>query len=183
MKLTHKGRAKNRLALIIAVMLICNSVFLLFVLGDGRRLALGPCIPGRKGVAKGVSGAAKELLETTSFEASKKALRDLEAGVVYSRFVTTLEAVTEEHQICVDTFKEGHRFLPGIEDGPLIPSGYGDAGALFSKYTRSSTEVRQRTKRGGPQARTVIYIEAHSFGFFSRAISLVQPLQALEGFE
>jgi hypothetical protein len=173
MKLTNKGRVKYRLALIIAMMLICSSVFLLFVLGDGRRLALGPCIPSRDGVAKGVSGAAKELLEASNFEASKKAIRDLEA---------TPQAVTEEHQICVDTFKEGHRFLPGVKDGPLIPTGYGDAGVLL-KYTRSSTEAPRRAKRGDPQARTVIYVEAHSLGFFSRAANLVQPGQTLEGFK
>jgi hypothetical protein len=182
MKLTNKGRVKYRLALIIAMMLICSSVFLLFVLGDGRRLALGPGIPSRDGVAKGVSSAAKELLKTSNFEASKKVIMDLEAEIENPRLVTTLQAVTEEHQICVDTFKEGHRFLPGVKDGPLIPTGYGDAG-VFSKYTRSSTEAPHRAKRGDPQTRTVIYVEAHSLGYFSRAASLVQPGQTLEGFK
>ena len=160
MKLTYKGWAKNRLALVIAVTLICTSVFLLFVLGDGQRLALRPCIPSHEEVAEGVSGAVKELLETSNFEASKKAIRDLEAGIVDPRLVTTLQALTEEHQICVDTFKEGHRFLPGVEDGPLIPSGYGDAGALFSKYTRSSTEVLHRAERRDTQVRGVINVGA-----------------------
>ena len=76
------------------------------------------------------------------------------------RLVTTLQALTEEHQICVDTFKEGHRFLPGVEDGPLIPSGYGDAGALFSKYTRSSTEVLHRAERRDTQVRGGINVGA-----------------------
>jgi hypothetical protein len=163
-------------------MLICTSAFLLFVLGGGQRLALGPCIPGREEVAEGVSGAVKELLETSNLEAPKKAIRDLEAGIVDPRLVTTLQALTEEHQICVDTFKEGHRFLPGVEDGPLIPSGYGDAGALL-KYTRSSTEIPYQAKRGDPQVRGVVNVGASVLIYFSRAVSLVHPGQTLEGFK
>jgi hypothetical protein len=76
------------------------------------------------------------------------------------RLVPTLQALTEEHQICVDTFKEGLRFLPGVEDGPSIPNGYGDTGALFSKYTRSSTEVLHRAERRDTQVRGVINVGA-----------------------
>lgn len=144
MKRTNRGRANDRLALIIAVMLICGLVFLIFILGDGRRLALGPCIPGREGVAEGVSGEAKELLETSNFEASTKAIRDLEAGIVDPRLVAALQAVTEEHRICVDTFKEGHRFLPGAAEGPLIPAGYGDAGGLpNTHYHGRAVDIRK----------------------------------------
>jgi hypothetical protein len=102
---------------------------------------------------------------------------------VDERLVTTLQTVAEEHRICVDAFKEGHYFLPGVEDGPLIPKGYGKAGALFSQYTRSGTEVPHRPKRGGPQARTVIGVEERSLGYFSRAVSLVPPGQTLEVFK
>ena len=48
-----------------------------------------------------------------------------------SRLVGTLRTVAEEQRVCVVAFKEGHRFLPGVEDGPLIPEGYGEAGALL----------------------------------------------------
>jgi len=116
----------------------------MIVLGDSGRLALGPCIPGREGVAEGVSGGAKELLETPNFEASRKAKGDLEAGIVDERLVATLQDVTEEHRICVDTFKEGHHFLPGVKDGPFIPSGYGDAGGLpNTHYYGRAADIRR----------------------------------------
>ena len=104
-------------------------MFLVF-LGEGRRLALGPCAPGGEGAAEGASGGAKELLETYNFEASPKAVGDLKAGAVDERLVTTLQAVARKNRICVDAFKTGHSFLPGIPDGPLIPDGYGEAGGL-----------------------------------------------------
>jgi len=44
--------------------------------------------------------------------------------------VAVLLAITKEHRICVDAFKEGHYFLPGVPDGPRIPDGYGEAGGL-----------------------------------------------------
>jgi hypothetical protein len=160
---------------------LLGGLVFLILFGDGGRLALGPCVPGREGAAEGASGGAQELLETRNFEASPKAIRDLRDGVVDERLVATLQTVAEEHRICIDAFKEGHYFLPGVEDGPLIPEGYGKAGALVSKYTRSGTEVPHRPKRGGPQARTVIGVEAHPLGYFSRAVNLVQLGQALEG--
>ena len=95
---------------------------------------MGRCIPGREGVAEGVNGEAKELLETRNFEASPKAIGDLEAGVVDERLVAALQAVTEEHRICVDAFKEGHYFLPGVPDGPFIPDSYGNAGGLPNSH-------------------------------------------------
>ena len=99
------------------------------------------------------------------------------------RLVTTLQTVTEEHRICVDSFKEGHYFLPGVEDGPLIPEGYGKAGALFSKYTRFSAEVPYRVEWGDPQARIVVGLEARLLGYLSEAVGLEQLGQTLEGFK
>ena len=139
-----KKRSSIRPVLIVAaIVLLCGVVFLL-VLGDRGRLALGPCTPGREGVAEGVSGEAKELLETRNFEASPKAIGDLKAGIVDERLVTTLRAITEEHRVCVDAFKEGHYFLPGVPDGPLIPDGYGDAGGLpNSHYYGRAADIRR----------------------------------------
>jgi hypothetical protein len=133
-----------RLLLILAaVTMLCGLVFL-FVLWESGRLALGPCTPGREGAAEGVSGEAKELLETRNFEASPKAIGDLKTGIVDERLVTTLQAITEEHRVCVDAFKEGHYFLPGVEDGPLIPDSYGDAGGLpNSHYYGRAVDVRR----------------------------------------
>jgi hypothetical protein len=49
---------------------------------------------------------------------------------VDERLASTLLTISERQTICVETFKEGHRFLPGVEDGPTIPEGYGEAGGL-----------------------------------------------------
>ncbi len=73
---------------------------------------------------------AEKLLTRPNFGATPEAAADLEAGIVDERLVAVLLRVTEEHSVCVRTFKEGHFFLPGVEDGPLIPEGYGDAGGL-----------------------------------------------------
>jgi hypothetical protein len=132
-----------RKVLIMAAVLLCGLVVLI-VLRDAGRLALGPCVPGREGAAEGVSGEAKELLETRNFEASSKAIGDLKAGIVDKRLVTTLQRVTEEHRICVDAFKEGHYFLPGIPDGPLIPANYGDAEGLpNTHYYGRAVDIRR----------------------------------------
>jgi hypothetical protein len=72
----------------------------------------------------------RALLENANFGATPQAVRDLERGVVDRRLVATLRDLTREQRICVQAFKEGHRFLPGIEDGPRIPEGYGKAGGL-----------------------------------------------------
>ncbi|HVF01409.1 MAG TPA: hypothetical protein VNA27_08770 [Rubrobacteraceae bacterium] len=122
-----KKMFRRLLLTLAAVTMLCGLVFL-FVLWESGRLGFGPCTPGREGAAEGVSGEAKELLETRNFEASPKAIGDLKTGIVDERSVTTLQAITEEHRVCVDAFKEGHYFLPGVEDGPLIPDTYRDAG-------------------------------------------------------
>ncbi len=134
----------RRLILILAAVAMLCALVVLFILWESGRLALGPCIPGREGAAEGVSGEAKELLETRNFEASSKAIGDLKAGIVDERLVTTLQAITEEHRVCVDAFKEGHYFLPGVPDGPLIPEGYGNAGGLpNSHYYGRAVDVRR----------------------------------------
>jgi hypothetical protein len=134
----------RRLILILAAAAMLCALVVLFILWESGRLALGPCIPGREGAAEGVSGEAKELLETRNFEASSKAIGDLKAGIVDERLVTTLQAITEEHRVCVDAFKEGHYFLPGVPDGPLIPEGYGDAGGLpNSHYYGRAVDIRR----------------------------------------
>jgi hypothetical protein len=76
------------------------------------------------------SQEVKSLLDDPDFGASREAAGDLRAGIVDPRLVEALRAVTEEHQICVDAFKEGHYFIEGVEDGPRIPEGYGEAGGL-----------------------------------------------------
>jgi hypothetical protein len=82
------------------------------------------------GEGAGASGEAKKLLEEPNFGASPQAAGDLESGIVDERLVAVLRTVTREHRICVEAFKEGHYFLPGVPDGPRIPEGYGEAGGL-----------------------------------------------------
>ena len=76
------------------------------------------------------SPAVRGLLEMETFGGSGEAAEDLRGGVVDPRLVAALRAVADEHRICVDVFKEGHFFIPGVEDGPRIPEGYGRAGGL-----------------------------------------------------
>jgi len=129
--------------LVVAAVLLCGLV-LLIIFGDIGRLALGPCTPGREGAAEGASGEVKELLETPNFEASSKAIGDLKAEIVDPRLVATLQVVAEKHRICVDAFKEGHYFLPGVPDRPLIPDSYGDAGGLpNTHYYGRAADVRR----------------------------------------
>ena len=126
-----------------AIAMLCGLAFLL-VLWESERLTFGPCIPGGERIAEGATGEARELLETRNFEASRNAIGDLKGGVVDERLVATLQAVTEEHRICVDSFKEGHYFLPGVPDGPLIPDSYGSAGGLQnSHYYGRAADIRR----------------------------------------
>jgi hypothetical protein len=185
----RRGRAANRrsrknssplgrlVSALAAVAVLLGGASLLFLEG-GRELVPGRCPTGLFGPStEGVSDETSQLLENPNFEATPAAVRDLRAGVVDSRLVGALRTVAEEHQVCVVAFKEGHRFLPGVEDGPLIPEGYGEAGVLFSKYTHLSSEVPRSVERGGSQGRTIIGVEARPFGYLSRALSLVQPGQ------
>jgi hypothetical protein len=77
-----------------------------------------------------VGSQARKLLENPNFGATPQAAGDLELGVVDQRLIAALGVLTREHSICVEAFKEGHYFLPGVPDGPRIPEGYGKAGGL-----------------------------------------------------
>jgi hypothetical protein len=88
------------------------------------------------------STAVRKLLQSPNFGATPQAVRDLEKGIVDRRLVAALRVLTKEHRICVQTFKEGHRFLPGVPDGPRIPEGYGKAGGLpNTHYFGRATDV------------------------------------------
>jgi hypothetical protein len=76
------------------------------------------------------STEVRDLLENPNFGATPQAVSDLGRGVVDQRLVAALLILTREHRICVQTFKKGHQFLPGVPDGPRIPEGYGKAGGL-----------------------------------------------------
>ena len=76
------------------------------------------------------AGAAGRLLENPNFGATPQAAGDLEAAVVDERLVAALQTLAKEHRVCVEAFKEGHYFRPGVPDGPRIPEGYGEAGGL-----------------------------------------------------
>jgi hypothetical protein len=88
-------------------------------------------------------GEVEKLLEEPNFGASPEASGDLEAGIVDERLVAVLRTVASEHRICVDAFKEGHYFLPGVPDGPRIPEGYGEAGGLpNTHYYGRAADIR-----------------------------------------
>jgi hypothetical protein len=134
------GRGLARAILVAALHLI--TALLLVACGAGGESELSPACP--PGVGRGmwdldlpwseedrsVGGATGRLLDDPDFGATPEAARDLEAGVVDERLVATLRTMTELHRVCVDAFKEGHYFEPGVPDGPRIPEGYGEAGGL-----------------------------------------------------
>ena len=82
--------------------------------------------------------AVRRLLADPDFGASGDAAEDLRSGVVDPRLVGALREISRQHSICVDVFKEGHVFLPGVEDGPRIPEGYGKAGGLPNTHRPTS---------------------------------------------
>lgn len=85
----------------------------------------------------------RRLLANPDFGASGEAAEDLRSGVVDPRLVEVLREITREHTICVDVFKEGHYFIPGVEDGPRIPEGYGGAGGLpNTHYFGRAADIR-----------------------------------------
>ncbi|HEV8045555.1 MAG TPA: hypothetical protein VGP38_10260, partial [Rubrobacter sp.] len=123
-------------------------------LGDLDRESFDPACP--PGLGRGIwdtdlfgedeargSREVRSLLDNPDFGASGEAAGDLRAGVVDPRLVETLRAVTREHRICVDAFKEGHYFIEGVEDGPRIPEGYGEAGGLpNTHYHGRAADIR-----------------------------------------
>jgi hypothetical protein len=126
----------------IAAAVLLFGAALLTACGSIERLDLTPACP--PGIGRGLrdlgplkgenivpdSTEVRKLLESPNFGATPQAVRDLEKGVVDQRLVAALRLLTKEHRICVQTFKEGHYFLPGVPDGPRIPEGYGKAGGL-----------------------------------------------------
>ena len=123
-------------------------------LDDGGSPRLDPACP--PGIGRGIwdggffGGEGRQgprevrrLLENPDFGASGEAAGDLRAGIVDPRLVAALRAVTREHSICVDAFKEGHYFIEGVEDGPRIPEGYGKAGGLpNTHYHGRAADIR-----------------------------------------
>jgi hypothetical protein len=97
-------------------------------LGVGRGIWGPGFMEGRDAVSGGAE--ARKLLENPNFGATPQAAGDLEEGIVDQRLIAALRVLTKEHPICVEAFKEGHYFVPGVPDGPRIPEGYGKAGGL-----------------------------------------------------
>jgi hypothetical protein len=123
---------------LVAVLLLIAAL-LLVACGSGGDAGRSPACP--PGVGRGLwdlpwsedepaDETAGRLLENPNFGATPQASQDLEAGIVDERLVAVLRTITEEHRVCVEAFKEGHSFLPGVPDGPRIPEGYGEAGGL-----------------------------------------------------
>lgn len=121
---------------------LCGLVLLLIPsgrLGHGLESAPVSCPAGFDGLEIAFGSFFEEepptpevaaLLEDPDFGASAQAIEDLRDGVVDPRLVDALLVITEEHQICVDAFKQGHYFIEGVEDGPHIPDEYGSVGGL-----------------------------------------------------
>ena len=127
--------------------LLLGTVLLLTSCGNLGAVDPSPACP--PGVGRGAwspdsaKGEARELLKSPNFGATPQAAGDLEQGVVDRRLVAVLGTLTEKHRICVQAFKKGHFFLPGVPDGPRIPEGYGEAGGLpNTHYFGRAADVR-----------------------------------------
>ncbi len=88
--------------------------------GSGQVPSVQPVKPG--------SGKVEDLLDDPDCQFSIFALTDLRNGVVDEYLISALQAVCREHSIYVNVFKTGHTFGAGLEEGPTIPAGYGEAG-------------------------------------------------------
>lgn len=114
--------------------MLFGTVLLLVSCGNLEAVDPSPACP--PGVGRGTSSSdsarsgARELLESRNFGATSQAAGDLERGIVDGRLVDALGELTKKHRVCVQAFKKGHYFLPGVPDGPRIPEGYGEAGGL-----------------------------------------------------
>jgi len=130
----------------IAGAVLLFGAALLTACGSMERVDLTPACP--PGVGSGLRDLSplkgentgrgdtevRKLWANPNFGATPQAVRDLERGVVDQRLVAALRVLTKGHRICVQTFKEGHYFLPGVPDGPRIPEGYGKAGGLPNSH-------------------------------------------------
>ncbi len=143
--MSRPGRAGRRGCLtpvVFAAALVCIGAFLIILFG-GEVPVPGRCPTGFGWGTPGGAGEAKELLEDQNFEASPAAVRDLEAGIVDERLVSSLQAAAKEHRVCVTAFKEGHYFLPGVPESTIIPDGYGEAGGLpNTHYFGRAADIR-----------------------------------------
>jgi hypothetical protein len=114
--------------------LLLGTVPLLASCGNLEAVDPSPACP--PGIGRGTwspdspKGEVRKLLKSPNFGATPQAAGDLERGVVDRRLVAALGALAEKHRICVQAFKKGHYFLPGVPDGPRIPESYGEAGGL-----------------------------------------------------
>jgi hypothetical protein len=140
-------------AILIAALLL-GGVLSVFALGRLDEERFAPACP--PGLGRGIwdlpfiqendaptGGPVQRLLDNPNFGASPDAAGDLEAGLVDERLVGALQALTREHRVCVDAFKEGHQFFPGVRDGPRIPEGYGEAGGLpNTHYFGRAADIR-----------------------------------------
>jgi hypothetical protein len=139
--------------LLIFALLVVGVLFLIGTLERLEEAQLAPACP--PGVGRGMwdlgfleenaepNSEVEKLLEEPNFGASPEAAGDLEDGIVDERLVAVLHTMTREHRICVDAFKEGHYFLPGVPDGPRIPEGYGEAGGLpNTHYYGRAADIR-----------------------------------------
>jgi hypothetical protein len=144
----------TRSVLGLAIVLLLGGALLTVARGYPDGVSLDPACP--PGLGRGIwdlnpfdqdaapaGGAARKLLNNPNFGASPEAAGDLEAGIVDGRLIATLGIIARQHRICVDAFKEGHYFLPGVPDGPRIPEGYGEAGGLpNTHYYGRAADVR-----------------------------------------
>jgi hypothetical protein len=128
--------------MVVRTTLLLSAGLFLVSCGNVEDVDLSPaCPPGvgrgmwdlgspRDNVAVPSNSKVRKLLEDPNFGATPQAASDLERGIVDKRLIATLGVLSKEHRICVQTFKEGHYFLPGVPDGPHIPQGYSKAGGL-----------------------------------------------------
>ncbi|MDP8947623.1 MAG: hypothetical protein M3N09_05920 [Actinomycetota bacterium] len=148
------GRRRASIGSVLIAALLLGGVLSILALGRLDEGRLAPACP--PGLGRGVwdpafffgddaptRNAAQKLLDNPNFGASPEAAGDLEAGIVDERLVAALRDVTRGHSICVDAFKEGHYFLPGVPEGPRIPEGYGEAGGLpNTHYFGRAADIR-----------------------------------------
>ncbi len=107
MSYPNSRRSPGWLVLILAAVVPFGCAFLAIFLEGGGSLAPGRCSTGLdidlrelfgKEFPELDSDEVRELLEDPNFEASPKAVDDLEAGVVDPRLVITLQTITKAYR-------------------------------------------------------------------------------------